>query len=90
MFFWYGFKNLRRLRKKRNLDPEIVLLVGALHSSLIGFVVGAFFSPEAYQFFPYFAVAQTSALWAIVREQEAEANPPVKLSNFSRSQLSTE
>jgi len=83
LFFWYGFRNLRRLRKKRDLDTQTVLLVGGLHSSLVGFVVGALFSPEAYQFFPYFAVAQTSALWAMVREQEAETSPPVKLSSVS-------
>ena len=82
-FFWYGFRNLKRLRKRRDLDAQTVLLAGALHSSLIGFVVGAFFSPEAYQFFPYFAVAQTSALWAIIREQESETNRPAKLSSVS-------
>lgn len=71
-FFTYGFRNLRQLRKRRDLDSKTVLVVGALHSSLIGFVVGAFFAPEAYQFFPYFAVAETSALWAIVREQSNE------------------
>ncbi len=80
MFFGRGFKNLKQLRKKRNLDAEATLLAGALHSSLIGFVVGAFFAPEAYQFFPYFAVAYTSVLFAIVKEREkaevASVGPP--------------
>jgi O-antigen ligase len=83
-FFGYGFKNLRELRKRRKtLDRDFVLCVGALHSSLVGFIVGAFFAPEAYQFFPYFAVAQTSVLWAIVREQQ-KPEPPAeaKLSKF--------
>jgi hypothetical protein len=70
MFFGRGFKNLKKLRRRRDLDPESILLVGALHSSLIGFLVGAFFAPEAYQFFPYFAVCYTSVLFAIVRERE--------------------
>jgi O-antigen ligase len=70
MFFARGFRNLRLLRKMRDLDSETVLLGGALHSSLIGFVVGAFFAPEAYQFFPYFAVAYTSVLFAVVKERE--------------------
>jgi O-antigen ligase len=70
LFFGRGFTNLRKLRKSRKqLDPHTVLLVGALHSSLVGFVVGALFAPEAYQFFPYFAVAYTSALAAIIAEQ---------------------
>jgi O-antigen ligase len=70
MFFFRGFKNLKRLRRTPDLDPETRLLVGALHSSLIGFLVGAFFAPEAYQYFPYFAVAYTSVLFAIVKERE--------------------
>jgi hypothetical protein len=81
MFFYLGFKNLRILRRTRNLDPDIVLFVGALQSSLVGFVVGALFAPEAYQFFPYFAVAFTATLLQTVREQEqapGEAVPAPK------------
>lgn len=73
MFFGRGFLNLRKLLKRRDASPELKLFTGALHSSLIGFVVGALFSPEAYQFFPYFAVAYTSALLAYVREQDRAA-----------------
>jgi O-antigen ligase len=86
MFFWSGFANLKRLRRRRDLDPETTLFVGALHSSLVGFVVGALFAPEAYQFFPYFAVAQTSVILAIVQEQEPAAVPSVELSKPSRIQ----
>ena len=71
-FFWCAFKNLKRLRRRRDLEPDVVLLVGALHSSLVGFVVGAMFAPEAYQFFPYFAVGYVSTLVQIVRERTAE------------------
>ena len=75
LFFFCGFRNLRRLRKRRKLSPELVLFTGALHSVLVGFVVGALFSPEAYQFFPFFAVAYTSALLAYVKESERAATP---------------
>jgi O-antigen ligase len=75
MFFGRGFKNLRVLRKTKNLDPDIVLFVGALHSSLVGFVVGALFAPEAYQFFPYLAVAFTATLYQTVKEREQEQEP---------------
>ncbi len=75
MFFGRGFKNLHILLKTKNLDPDIVLFVGALHSSLIGFIVGALFAPEAYQFFPYFAVAFTSTLLQTVREREQTQEP---------------
>jgi hypothetical protein len=74
LFFSRGFANLKLLRKRiqRGIEPdkERQLFVGALRSSLVGFVVGALFAPEAYQYFPYFAVAYTSVLVAIVREEE--------------------
>ena len=77
LFFGRGFKNLRQLRRLKNLDLHTTLFVGGLHASLVGFVVGAFFAPEAYQFFPYFGVAYTSALVAIVAEQGEGAETPV-------------
>jgi hypothetical protein len=86
MFFGRGFKNLRTLRKTKNLDEDIVLFVGALHSSLVGFVVGALAAPEAYQFFPYFAVAFTATLLQTVKEREVEPGetppPPKKPHHF--------
>lgn len=69
MFFSRGFSNLKYLRRQKDLDPEMTVFVGALHSSLVGFVVGASFAPEAYQYFPYFTVAYTAALLAMVKEQ---------------------
>jgi len=81
MFFWRAFKNLKILRKTKNLDPDIVLFIGALQSSLVGFVVGACFAPEAYQYFPYFAVAFTATLLQTVKEQQqgpGTAPPPPK------------
>jgi hypothetical protein len=70
LFFARGFANLKQLRRMPSYDPEIDLFAGALYASLIGFVVGAFFAPEAYQLFPYFAVAYTSVLLAIARERQ--------------------
>jgi O-antigen ligase len=71
LFFWSAIRNLKRLRRRRDLEPDVVLLVGALHSTLVGFVVGAMFAPEAYQFFPYFAVGYVSTLVQIVQERTA-------------------
>jgi len=95
IFFGSGFANLKRLRKRRDLDAETTLFVGALHSSLVGFVVGALFAPEAYQFFPYFAVAQTSVILAIVQEQEPAAvssaelskPPQIQAAGYRRSEI---
>jgi O-antigen ligase len=75
MFFSRGFRNLRQLRRRKDLDMHTRLLVGGLHSSMVGFVIGALFAPEAYQFFPYFAVAYTSTLVATIAEQERDAEP---------------
>jgi len=71
LFFARGFWNLRRLLRRKDLTPELRLFTGALHSVMIGFAVGALFSPEAYQFFPFFAVAYSSVLLAMVRESDS-------------------
>jgi O-antigen ligase len=89
MFFARGFSNLRRLRRRRDLDSETTLFIGALHSSLIGFAVGALFAPEAYQFFPYFAVAYTSVLLAIVKERDASSATPASFSSRTDRALVT-
>ena len=79
MFFSRGFANLRILERIKTLDGDTKLFVGALISSLVGFVVGACFAPEAYQFFPYFTVCYTSIFLALNREQvvsEATTSKP--------------
>jgi O-antigen ligase len=68
LFFWCGFRNLHLVMKRKDLGQDLKLFAWALHSSLVGFIVGALFSPEAYQFFPYFAVAYTSVLFALVKD----------------------
>lgn len=85
LFFRRGFANLKALRKQRDLDPETQLFVGALHSVLIGFVLGACFAPEVYQFFPYFTVCYTSVLLAIVRERAAAKAPSPVLAAQTKS-----
>jgi O-antigen ligase len=77
-FFIFGFRNLRKVLKKKDLEKETMLLAGAIQSSMFGFAVGALFSPEAYQFFPYFAVAYSWVLLAIVREKAGEQVIPVR------------
>jgi O-antigen ligase len=84
LFFGTGFRNLRRLLKRKDLSSELKLFSGALHSSLVGFTVGALFAPEAYQFFPFFAVAYTSALSAYVREcDNAKSDTPAPVRKVS-------
>ena len=82
MYFRRGFQDLKVLRKRTDLDPNTTLFVGALTSSLVGFIIGALFAPEAYQYFPYFAVAFIATLLQTIKEQDAEgtieATPPPK------------
>ena len=80
-FFARGFGNLRKLRRMPTHDPEIDLFSGALYATLIGFIVGACFAPEAYQYFPYFAVAYTSVLLAIAKEREQSEGSAAALPN---------
>jgi O-antigen ligase len=80
LFFGRGFANLKRLRRMPGYDPEIDLFSGALYATLVGFVVGAFFAPEAYQYFPYFAVAYTSVLLAMAKERKS---PEVSLPDLT-------
>jgi O-Antigen ligase len=74
MFFRRGFQNLKVLRKRTDLDVNTTLFVGALTSSLVGFVVGALFAPETFQYFPYFAVGFTAALVQTIKEMDQEKN----------------
>ena len=90
LFFARGFNNLRKLRRMPNHDPEVELFSGALYATLVGFIVGACFAPEAYQYFPYFAVAYTAVLLAIAKEKEqpegAVAASPNQLRQTWRAQ----
>jgi O-antigen ligase len=72
LFFARGFGNLRRVRRFPAYDAEMQLFAGALYATLVGFLVGSLFAPEAYQYFPYFAVAYTSVMLAMAREAGGE------------------
>ena len=78
MFLYRGFANLQTMRRTQKLDDETKLFVGALASSLIGFVVGACFAPEAYQLFPYFTVCYTSVLVMLTKEHGLSSVPVSK------------
>ena len=80
-FFAIAFRKLKVLRRRTDLDPDVVLFIGALTSSLVGFVVGALFAPEAYQLFPYFSVAFIATLLQTVNEEDQgkdSVTPPPK------------
>jgi O-antigen ligase len=72
LLLWCALANLRRVNRLALPESEGALFAMALRSSLYGFMVGSFFSSAAYHFFPYFLVAYTSALLAIVSAKEDE------------------
>jgi O-antigen ligase len=78
LFFSRGFANLRWLGEQEHLSREAELFRGALKASLVGFVVGACFAPEAYQFFPYFTVGYTSVLLAMSKEHALVDREPAR------------
>jgi putative inorganic carbon (HCO3(-)) transporter len=69
LIFWQAFANLRRLKRIPDLDDETKLYYAAFQSTLVGFLVGASFAPEAYQYFPYFTVSYTWVLLAIAEDR---------------------
>jgi len=88
MFFSAGFSNLRRLHKNaKHLDHGMTIFAGALKATLVGFVIGACFAPEAYQYFPYFTVCYTSVILAIARERGLLESRTIQWRHSARARL---
>ena len=69
LFVRSGFNNVKLVGRVKNLDPELKLFNQALSACLVGFVVGALFAPEAYHYFPIFAIGYSSVMVALARER---------------------
>jgi putative inorganic carbon (HCO3(-)) transporter len=64
LILWCGFKNVRATKRFGRGKKELVILAGALHAGLAGYIVGSLFASTAYQFFPYMLIAySTSLIW---------------------------
>jgi O-antigen ligase len=68
-----GFANVDKIRRVARGKRELSQWAGALRASLAGYVVGSSFLSVAYQFFPYFLVAYTTALLWIARSSVFDA-----------------
>jgi putative inorganic carbon (hco3(-)) transporter len=68
-----AWKNLRRARRMARHQTELLLFAGALQASLAAFLVGSFFASEGYQYFTYFLVAYTTAIYQIAKRQSRTA-----------------
>ncbi len=67
LILWQGFTNVRKARRLASKRSESRLLAGALHASLIGYIVGSVFGSVGYQFFPYILVAYTTVLFLVTK-----------------------
>jgi O-antigen ligase len=68
MILWRAFSNLRIVKRYREDRSEQNLWAGALNASLLGFIVASVFASEGYQYFAYFLITYTSALFFIARK----------------------
>lgn len=76
-FLRAAFRNLQKVRKSQLFaeNAEVRLITAGLWASLAGYIVGAFFASTAYQLFPYFLVAYTTALYNIASATGSEPEP---------------
>ena len=79
-----AYRNLRRTRKllRQQDDQELRILTGALTASLAAYVMGAFFADTAYQLFPYYLVAYTSAAYRIASQPNPKGRAESEKPNF--------
>ena len=75
-----GFSNIRKTKRLAYRHTESKLLAGALHASLIGYIVGSVFASVGFQFFPYILVAYTAALYSIAKTTVMRCNKPKSVS----------
>jgi putative inorganic carbon (HCO3(-)) transporter len=73
LILWCGFKNLKTIKRLARGRTESLLFARALLASLAGYVVGSLFLSVAYQFFPYFLVAYTTALFGIAKRSATQS-----------------
>jgi len=87
----YGLKNVRATKRLASSQTETSMMAGGLQASLVGYIVGSVFNSAAYQFFPYFLVAYTTALFFIAKENTlhsvaTELVTPMRPSNQGEQQ----
>ena len=90
MILWRGFANLAATKRLSKSAAERRMLASALRASLVAFVFGSFFASEAYQFFPYFLVAYTTALYTISAREAIEKRSRDKTEANRRKEQETQ
>jgi O-antigen ligase len=84
LILWRGFKNTKAAKRLAQRAGESLVLPWALTASLAGYVVGSLFASAAYQFFPYFLVAYTTALFRIAKQSAIKSKEAELIAQASR------
>jgi putative inorganic carbon (hco3(-)) transporter len=79
MILGRAFSNMRKIKRARNVTAEARIWAKALYATLLGFSVGSFFAPEAYQYFVYFLFMYSTVLFAIVIKDQARLPDTTKI-----------
>jgi hypothetical protein len=82
LILWCGFKNVGTTTRVARGQRELMVLARALRATLAGYVVGSLFASTAYQFFPYFLVAYTTALLWIAKKTSNQTGAPEKANDL--------
>jgi O-antigen ligase len=70
-----AIRNLQRAKRLTRRGTELGLFAGAIQASLAGFLVGSFFASEGYQYFTYFLIVYTTAVYQIAKQKSREMLP---------------
>jgi O-antigen ligase len=83
--WWRAFFYVRAVKRYRRGRPELRVWAKALMLSLLAFLVAAFFSNYAFQYFPYFLIAYTSCLFRIAQKEKERAKVTTRATDNSIS-----
>lgn len=79
MILWCAIRNLQRAKRLTRRGTDLGLFAGAIQASLAGFLVGSFFASEGYQYFTYFLIVYTTAIYQIAKQRSRKTLPvPVR------------
>jgi putative inorganic carbon (hco3(-)) transporter len=75
MILGCAWRNCSRARRMTGGKTELNVFAVAIQASLVAFLVGSFFASEGYQYFTYFLIAYTTAVYQIAKRQSHTTTP---------------
>lgn len=77
MILCCAWTNLGRAKRLSRGDGQLNMFAGAIQASFVGFLFGSFFASEGYQYFTYFLIAYTTAVYRIAKTRHEAAAVPI-------------